>query len=296
MVPAVHDVARHTSRARAGVALVPRLVTYHLRLLSRNPTGAFISLIIPLMLLVALDLVTPEMTLRSLGSVPVAQFLTPAMASFAILNVGFVDVVISLTLARDEGTLRRFRCSPLPTWVYLAGRLATAVVIGALAVAAVVAVGIGLLHAQLDSDMLWRFVATGGAGLLTSFALALAVSVLVPSALAALPIAYGLLLPVAFISQVFFPAPTEARWLRFVAGILPIQPIANGMEACFSASTSPLQAHGLVVLGCWTLGGLVVGLVLFSSEPRARLRTRLLLALLRAPEKLRARRRSRREG
>jgi hypothetical protein len=47
-------------------------------LLARSPMGPFISIIIPLMLLIALNLVTPEMTLQSLGKIRVAQFLTPA--------------------------------------------------------------------------------------------------------------------------------------------------------------------------------------------------------------------------
>jgi hypothetical protein len=47
-------------------------------LLARSPMGPFISIIIPLMLLIALNLVTPEMTLQSLGKIRVAQVLTPA--------------------------------------------------------------------------------------------------------------------------------------------------------------------------------------------------------------------------
>jgi ABC-2 type transport system permease protein len=202
----------------------------------------------------------------------VAQFLTPAMASFAVLNVGFVDVVIGVTLARDEGILRRLHSSPLPAWVYFAGRFAMAVVVAASAVTIVCAVGVIFLHVHLASGSLARLAATAAAGLVTSFALGLAVSAIVPSALGALPIAYALLLPVAFISQVFFPAPTEAHWLRDLAGALPVQPFANGMEAAFSASSHPLSGHGLFVMGCWTLGAIVVAMAFFSWDPGTRVK------------------------
>lgn len=261
------DHARHDVRPRLGVVLIPRLLWYQLLLLLRSPIGTFISLVIPLMLLVALDLVTPEMTLQSLSGLRVAQFLTPAMASFAVLNVGFVDVVIGVTLARDEGILRRLHSSPLPAWVYFAGRFAMAVVVAASAVTIVCAVGVIFLHVHLASGSLARLAATAAAGLVTSFSLGLAVSAIVPSALGALPIAYALLLPVAFISQVFFPAPTEAHWLRDLAGALPVQPFANGMEAAFSASSRPLSGHGLFVMGCWTLGAIVVAMAFFSWDP-----------------------------
>jgi len=253
-------------------------------LLIRSPIGTFISLVIPLMLLVALDLVTPEMTLQSLGGLHIAQFLTPAMASFAVLNVGFVDVVIGVTLARDEGILRRLHSSPLPAWVYFAGRLATAVVVAACAVTLVCAVGVLFLHVHLASGSIARLAGTAAAGLATSFALGLAVSAMVPSALGALPIAYAMLLPVAFISQVFFPAPTEARWLSDLAGALPVQPFANGMEAAFSASPHPLSGHGLLVMGCWTFGALVVAIALFSWDSRTRVKGRFFSRTVRAPE------------
>ena len=268
------DRARDDMRPRLGVVLIPKILWYQLLLLLRSPIGTFISLVIPLMLLVALDLVTPEMTLRSLGGLRVAQFLTPAMASFAVLNVGFVDVVIGVTLARDEGILRRLHSSPLPAWVYFAGRFAMAVVVAASAVTIVCAVGVIFLHVHLALGSLARLAATAAAGLVTSFSLGLAVSAIVPSALGALPIAYSLLLPVAFISQVFFPAPTEAHWLLDLAGALPVQPFANGMEAAFSASSHPLSGHGLFVMGCWTLGALVVTMTFFSWDPGARVRWR----------------------
>jgi hypothetical protein len=94
-------LARWTSedRPRVGATLVPGQIWYQLRLTVRNPLGAFVTLVIPVMLLVALDLVTPEMTLQSLGNVPVVQFLTPAMAAFAVLNAGFVDTIVDTTLA-----------------------------------------------------------------------------------------------------------------------------------------------------------------------------------------------------
>jgi ABC-2 type transport system permease protein len=274
--PLLRDRAGDDLRPRPGVILVPRLVWYQLVLLIRSPIGTFISLVIPLMLLVALDLVTPEMTLQSLGGVRMAQFLTPAMASFAVLNVGFVDLVIGVTLARDEGILRRLHSSPLPAWVYFVGRLATAVLVTTIAVAIVCGVGVVFLHVHLAPRALPRLAGTAAAGLAMSFALGLAISTLVPSALGALPIAYALLLPVAFISQVFFPAPTEARWLRDLAGALPVQPFANGMEAAFSASSHPLSVHGLFVMGCWTFGALLVAYLFFSWDPGGKVRRRFL--------------------
>lgn len=263
------------ARARPGLAIVPRLVWYHLLLLFRSPIGTFISLVVPLMLLVALYLVTPEMTLQSLGNLPIAQFLTPAMVSFAVINVGFVDPVIGVTLMREQGVLRRFASSPAPIWALFTGRLVTALLVAVVAVGLVCGVGVVFLGAQLAPGALPRLVWITAAGLATFFSLGLALSALVPSAAGALPISYALLLPVAFISQVFFPAPSEAGWLRGIAGVLPVQPFANGMEATFSASNRPLGGHGLLIMGLWTLGSLAVAYLFFSAEPPGSSRERL---------------------
>ncbi|HVC14695.1 MAG TPA: ABC transporter permease [Acidimicrobiales bacterium] len=248
---------------------------YHLLLITRSPIGTFISLVIPVMLLVALYLVTPEMTLQSLGGVHIAQFLTPSMASFAVLNVGFVDVVISVTLARDEGILRRLHTSPAPPWAYFAGRLATAVIVAAGAVTIVCGVGVLFLHVHLPLSSIPMLAAAAAAGLATSFALGIAVSTLVPEAVGALPIAYGVLLPVAFVSQVFFPAPSEAPWLRDLAAAFPVLPFVRGMQAAFLVSSQPLDAHGLLIMGGWTGAALLVALFFFSWEPGTRRRRHL---------------------
>src|ERR1017187_2608666 len=179
------------TRPRLGIALVPSQVRYQLVLLARNPMASFISIVIPLMLLIALDLVTPEMTLQSLGNVRIVQFLTPAMGSFAVLNAGFVNVVIGMTLSRQQGTLRRLRTTPLPTWSYLAGRIGATAIVAVLSTTIVLAVGVLLLHAKLPASAIPSLVGTFAAGLVASCAMGMAASGLVRSSEAALPLAYG---------------------------------------------------------------------------------------------------------
>lgn len=268
-------------RPRPGLALVPGQVRYQLLLLTRNPLGSFITLVVPLMLLIALDLVTPEMTLQSLGGMHVIQFLTPAMASFAVLNAAFVDVLVGTTVARDHGILRRLHGTPLPTWVLLAGRLGAAATVAAGSVVVVLGVGVVFLHAHLAASAVPGLVGATAVGLLVFFALGVVCSTLVPATEAALPVAYGLLLPVAFISEVFFPAPGEAAWLRSVASALPIAPFAHAMESAFAVPPHGMTGGQLAVLVAWGAGATVVTLFTFRWEPgglrrrRARARSSL---------------------
>ena len=129
-------------------------------------------------------------------------------------------------------------------------------------------VGAGLPHAHLATARLGPPVGAAAAGIATSFALGVAVSSLVRSADAALPVSYGLLLPIAFISGVFFPAPTETSWLRSLARFLPAEPIARSMEGAFgSRPPFALTGHQLVVLAVWTVASAVVAALRFSWQP-----------------------------
>ena len=255
-------------RPRSGVALVPGQIRYQLLLLVRNPMAPFISVVMPLMLLVALDLVTPEMTLASLGHETIAQFLTPAMTSFAVINAGFVNIVIGMTLGRELGILKRLRNTPLPSWAYLAGRLAAAAIVAAIASAMVIGVGIVFLHAHLETSALPGLLATLALGFVTSCALGMAASGFVRSAEAALPLAYAVLLPVAFVSQVFFPSPSEAEWLRHVADALPVAPFASAMQKAFLPGAHGLSGGQAAVLLAWAGGGLVLAVINYRWEPR----------------------------
>ena len=255
-------------RPRLGIALLPGQVLYQLTLLARSPMVPFITIAVPLILLIALDLVTPEMTLRSLGGIPVAQFLTPAMGSFAVLNAGFVNIIIGMTLARQQGTLRRLRSTPLPTWTYLVGRLLAAAVVATLSTGVVLAVGVVFLHTHFQVSAAPSLLGVIAMGLMASCAVGMAASGLVRSADAALPASYAVLLPVAFISQVFFPAPTETAWLHHLADLMPVAPFADAMEAAFARTPHGLTGDQFAVLLVWTVAGFAFALLDYRWEPR----------------------------
>jgi ABC-2 type transport system permease protein len=247
--------------------MLPRQILYQLTLLARDPMGSFISVVIPLMLLIALDLVTPEMTLSSLHGVAVAQFLTPAMASFAVLNAGFVNIVIGMTLAREQGILTRFRPTPLPTWVYMSARVVAASIVALFSAATVITVGVVALHAHLALASLPGLFGVFALGLAASCALGLAASGIVPAAEAALPLAYAVLLPVAFISQVFFPAPTETAWLHHLADALPVAPFASALQAPFLGLPTGFSSTQLTVLIAWCVGGVLFAMATYQWRP-----------------------------
>ena len=90
--------------------------------------------------------------------------------------------------------------------------------VGLTSVAVVLAVGALFMDVRLDSGDIAALAGVTALAIVSFTTLGLAVSTLVPRPDTALPIAYGTMLPIAFISDVFFPATAAPTWLRHTRG------------------------------------------------------------------------------
>ncbi len=257
------------TRPYAGVLVATRQMRYQLLIVARSRFGGFTTLAVPVLLLVALNLVTPEMTLQLLGGTPYPDFLTPAMAIFAIVNACYVNVITATVVARESGVLKRLHGTPLPMWAYLSGRLVAAAAVGAVAATVVVVIGIAGFGATLPTARFGAFVAVLLLSVLCLSAVGLAVSGLVRSPDSALPAAYGTMLPLAFVSDLFFPTVTAPAWLRELADWFPLAPLTRAAEQTFIGTGSgfPMSGRDLVTVLVWTAAASAVCMRLFPWQP-----------------------------
>ena len=254
----------HRSRPPAVLALGQ--VRYQLMLLLRSPLGFFLSIVFPLLLLICLKVITPA---GPVGGLPYAQWLTPAMCAFCLLNACYVTVITSIVLAREEGVLKRLRGTPLPAWTYLAGRSGSAFVTSVIACGVIIAAGVAFFGVRIVWHALGYFTAAACLGIVCFFLLGAAVATAVPRTETALPIAFGTMLPLAFISDVFFSVAHPPAWLHDLASAFPVAPIAQAMEDSFNPATQswPMPAAGLLVVLGWSAAAIVVIALAFRWEP-----------------------------
>ena len=253
--------AAHRSRPLPLLALGQ--VRYQLLLLGRNPLAFLLTLVLPVLLLVVLNVMAPGG-----ASADSAQFLTPAMSVFGLLNAGYVTTITGLTVHREEGMLKRLRGTPLPAWTYLAGRLGSTLVTGAFSVTIIVTVGVLFLNVTMVWGALGYFAAAAVLGIVCFFLLGVAVTTVVPKTETALPVAFGTMLPLAFISDVFFSS-TMPGWLYDLASAFPVAPVARAMEHCFEPATGswPMPVSGLLAVLGWSAAAAVVIVLAFRWEP-----------------------------
>jgi ABC-2 type transport system permease protein len=255
---------RRVSRVRVLI----RQIRYQSLLLLRSPSAPFFTFVVPVMILVVLALVYGSRELPGHRLMSSRQFYLSSMIAFATVNACYINVINGTTLARQSGMLKRIRSTPLPGWVYLSGRVISAATVGMLSALGVIGVSVALF----DGEIVWNTVPGTLVTIVMAMAcfacLGLALTPLVPTPEAAVPIAYGTMLPLSFISDVFFPSDTSTSWLRHFGSVFPLRPFARALADNFTphATGSGFHWFALGTIAAWTAGGAVM-LVFFRWEP-----------------------------
>ncbi len=246
--------------------LVARQVRYEDIAFWRNPVTAGFTFLFPLIFLVLAQLVLADRV--EVPGVPSADFYTPAVLTFCIVNVCFVSIAMTVTLARDEGVLKRIRGTPLSLGEYLVARVIHAMLITLLLTLIVVVSGGLLFGAPIPAGQLPTLVLVVMLGALAFAALGLAVSGLIPTAHAAPAVVNAIVLPLYVISDVFIPIDAGSL-VATIAGLFPVIHLASALQSVWQPSTAPLDPVDLVWVAGWGLLGLGVARRTFGWEPRS---------------------------
>ncbi|SCG54071.1 ABC transporter permease [Micromonospora halophytica] len=244
-----------------------RLTGQALRGHLRRPMSTFFILVFPLSFLaVVLAIVgNPDTG----DGVPVAQYLVSPFAVFGAAQAAFCLLAVDLATLREEGVLLRLRGTPVPAWAVLTARTAAALALSVAALGLLTAVGVvGYGVAPVWSKtpaLLLTFVL----GTACFAALGLAVAALTRTVLAAQTLTQGLLIPLAFVSDVFIVGADLPRWLDLAGSVLPLKHFAQAMAETFTPGAGTGLSFGhLGVLAAWTVVGALVARLRFGWQPR----------------------------
>ncbi|WKZ82033.1 MAG: ABC transporter permease [Acidimicrobiia bacterium] len=247
-------------------------VRYQNRLFWRTPLAAFFTLAFPLMflLLFATLFGTEKIEIPGRGTFSVAQFYAPALAVFAAATATYTNIGIQTAIARDQGILKRFRGTPLPSWTYMAGRIGSGVWIAFLAVAIMVGVGVLAYDLTLDPAKLPALLLTFAVGAACFAALGLALAAVAPNGDSAPAIANATILPLAFVSDVFIAMGDPPQWLTILGNIFPLKHFVRAFQDAFQPTVDPpaFAWDHLAVMAAWGVAGALFAIRFFTWEPR----------------------------
>jgi ABC-2 type transport system permease protein len=239
-------------------------VRYQMLLLTRNPRAMVFSLVIPVLLLVLSSSRHGHLDPRA------EDALVAGLATFGLIVTAYVSHAVGLVTSRQEGVLRRWRATPLPTWCFFAGKIAATALIALASVAIAVAAGAGLYHVQLSTGAALSLLLVFILGALAWAAVGTAVTALVPTAQSAAPVLMLTYLPVILFSGGLGSVSSEPGWLATVARYLPAQPIIDAATRALQhggTGLAPIPGHDLAVLAAWAIAGVVASVCFFRWDP-----------------------------
>ncbi len=218
-------------------------VGMELRLLARRGENLFVTMVVPLVLLVFFSVVPAV----AQGGV---TFVLPGILALAIIATSLVNLGISTAFERSYGVLKRLGGSPLPRGGLIAAKMATValVEIGQVVVLIVVAAtafgwapGPGASAAVCLAAFVLGTLAFSGLGLLLAGAL---------RAEATLAIANGLFLILLLLGGIVLPVDHLPPVLADVARVLPAAALADALRIGLGGAAGDALGS-LAVLAVW---------------------------------------------
>lgn len=260
-----------TERFPAAISLLARQIRYQLLVFWRTPVALFFTLALPLIMLVLFNaLFGGETVTIEGGEWPVRQFYTGGLAAFTAVSATYTNLANMVPIRREEGVLKRWRSTPLPTSIYIGGFIGSAIVLAFLGT--VLMLGLGVVFYDLDVEVakLPGALASFVIGVATFAALGMLVAGLVRTASSAAAVANATLLPLAFVSNVFIATGDDAPgWMTTLGDVFPLKPFVVNIQDAFNpfvdAPAFDWQRNAYVAL--WGVAGAVLAIRFFRWEP-----------------------------
>ncbi|MFT6391111.1 MAG: ABC-2 type transport system permease protein [Ilumatobacter sp.] len=251
------------------VKLVAQQTKYQLRYFRRVPVALFFTLILPVVMLVLFNALFGDNTvMTSEGEWPTRQFYTGGLAAYTAVSATYSNLGNMVPIRRDEGILKRWRSTPLPTWTYIAGLILSSIIIAFVGSLVMLTMGVVFYDLDVDAAKMPAAFVTLLVGVSAFAALGMALVSVIKTASSSAALVNATILPLAFISDVFVASDDEG-FLHNVASFFPLKPFVNAFQDCFNPliDGSGFAPAKLAFVGGWGLLGLVIALKRFTWEP-----------------------------
>ncbi len=255
----------------SGLALLAHQFRYDQKAFWRNPASVFFTVLFPVILFLIFAVIFGGQTVSVRGGIKTTTYYVPAIITLSVISATMQSLAMSLVIAREDGRLKRGRGTPMPPWVFIAGRVGNSIVVALIMLALLSAIGRVLYSVPIPWSGLPAIIVTLVVGAAAFCCLGIALTAAIPTQDAAAPIINALLLPLYFLSGVFIPDDQLPSGVIHFADAFPIR---HFFEAFFDAYV-PAGGGGagvswgnLAVVAAWGVLGLLLAVRYFRWTPR----------------------------
>jgi ABC-2 type transport system permease protein len=258
-----------TTSLKRDLGLVGWQIRYEQRSFWRNRARGIFTFAFPLMFLVIFASLDKGAHIKSLGGIAYDDFFVPGILAYGVITTTYVNMAIGTAILRDQGVLKRMQGTPLPRWAYVAARIGSTVVTVLAMTVITLALGAIAYGVHVRASTLPGLITTLVLGTAAFTTLGIGITRFIPNAEAA-PVVINLtILPLTFISSVWFPPSGMPKALIEIAKIFPIRPLADGLEHAFNPFTrgAGFDGQDLRTLAVWTAIGIFL-MFRFLRQPQ----------------------------
>jgi ABC-2 type transport system permease protein len=254
----------------SALSLVAHQFRYDQKIFWRDPASVFFTVMLPVIFLLIFATIFGNETIDERNGVKTTTYYVPAIITLAVVSATMVSLAIQLTEARENGILKRGRGTPLPAWVFIAGRIGNSVVVSVLMLVLLTVLGRIIYDVQIPWDRLPAVLVTLAVGAAAFCCLGIALTAAIPSLEAAPAITNATVLPLYFLSGVFIPDSEIPSGVLHFADLFPIRHFFEGFFTAFDPHTrgAGFEWGNLALVAAWGAVGLAVALRTFRWTPR----------------------------
>jgi len=253
-----------------GLALVAHQFRYDQKAFWRNPASVFFTVMFPVIVFLILAVVFNGETVNVRGGVEATTYYVPAIMSLSIISATMQTLAMTLVIAREDGRLKRGRGTPMPPWVFIAGRVGNSIVVALMMLVLLAAIGGVLYGVSVPWERLPQILLTLVVGAASFCCLGIALTAAIPSQDAAAAIVNALLLPLYFLSGVFIPEDQLPGGVISFADIFPVRHFFDAFfDAYVPAGGPAVSWDNLAVVAAWGIAGLLLAIRFFRWTPKS---------------------------
>lgn len=218
-----------------------RLCRMELRLLAREPMVLFGMIGFPAMTVLVLAGVFGEVPDPDFGGVAPSDHYLAGYVGVVLGGLGLITIPVHIATHRENGVLRRYRAAGVRTRDLVLSELALGAVVGTVAVAIVLALGVAVYGVTAPADPV-GVAAWFVAGLACFIAIGGGLGMLMPSGRAASAIGNMVFIPMFLLGGGGPPRAVMTDAMASISDVLPLSHIVGGLRLAWLGSTDDPSA------------------------------------------------------
>lgn len=246
----------------------------------RTRESLVFTLLFPVMLMVIFGSIFQGIIINpgAVEEVRLSQYFVTGMIASGLMATGFQNLAISIPIERDRGVLKRYMGTPMPKWVYFAGKVLSVAALALIATVLLLFVAVLFYDITLPSTgAKWATFGWVTALSLIAFTLlGIAFSAAARTGRSAPAVVTPIALVLQFTSGVFFEYNELPTWMQQLAAIFPLKWSTQGLRSVFLPDSFAAQevaqswelGRVALVLSAWCVAGLLLCLLTFRWTTR----------------------------